>query len=181
MCWSSNIVQWFDSINHNQRFGEFSNWFDCSIFLSNKFDCCWFTTISMSNQWNLVTTNSNVSKFESKIINITMHIIWSISVPISCRIPSLPHRARYTNLLSTDEWMSDSSFLEYVCGNSRYRQRIFCRQGKILPRLPRCFYGKMIFVSILIFFFIVFFRLSSKEWNSFLFENILSSSRKSWL
>lgn len=41
--------------------------------------------------------------------------------------------------------MHDGSQLEYICGNSRYRRRIICRKGKILPRLPKCFHGKINF------------------------------------
>jgi len=39
--------------------------------------------------------------------------------------------------------MTDGSQLEYICGNSRHRRRIFCRKGKILPRIPKCFHGKI--------------------------------------
>ena len=63
---------------------------------------------------------------------------WSPEIPTCQRLPlhsesipcaahSLPHRARY---------------VEYTCGSSRRRQRVFCRQGKIVPRLPRCFQGQ---------------------------------------
>lgn len=35
--------------------------------------------------------------------------------------------------------------MEYRCENSLYRHRITCRRGKILPRLPICFRGKISF------------------------------------
>ncbi len=39
--------------------------------------------------------------------------------------------------------MNDGSQLEYLCGHSRHRRRIICRKGKILPKLPKCFKGKI--------------------------------------
>ncbi|CAF0950052.1 unnamed protein product [Rotaria sordida] len=59
--------------------------------------------------------------------------------PIPCAIPSLPSNGHYRNLRPFIQYIDDGSQLQYVCGNSRYRRRIFCRQGKILPRMPKCF------------------------------------------
>jgi hypothetical protein len=63
--------------------------------------------------------------------------------PIPCSIPSLPPTGRYLNHRPFSEQMNDGSQLEYICGNSRHRRRILCRKGKILPRLPKCFHGKI--------------------------------------
>ena len=62
---------------------------------------------------------------------------------ILCPAPSLPPRARYVDSLRPIAQINDGSYVEYTCGNSRHRQRIFCRQGKIVPRMPRCFQGTL--------------------------------------
>ncbi len=62
---------------------------------------------------------------------------------ISCSIPSLPPHGRYLHHHPLAEHIHDGSQLVYTCGNSRHRRRIICRKGKILPRLPKCFSGKI--------------------------------------
>ena len=44
--------------------------------------------------------------------------------------------------------IDDESHLQYICENSPYRQRIFCRRGKLLPRKPVCYNGKIYLKSI---------------------------------
>ena len=98
--------------------------------------------------------------------------------PESCPIPSLPAHARFLRHQSLPDQMADGTHLEYVCGQSRQRRRIFCRQGKILPRLPRCFRG--IFNSMIDLNFnscFSFPSLSSSKWIDKILEEILSSSR----
>jgi hypothetical protein len=63
--------------------------------------------------------------------------------PIPCSIPSLPPHGRYVNLHSFDQKIDDGSHLDYICGHSRHHRRIFCRKGKIVPKMPRCFNGKI--------------------------------------
>ena len=98
--------------------------------------------------------------------------------PESCPIPSLPAHARFLRHQSLPDQMTDGTHLEYICGQSRQRRRIFCRQGKILPRLPRCFRG--IFNSMIDLNFnscFSFPSLSSSKWLDKILEEILSSSR----
>ena len=69
------------------------------------------------------------------------HAVLFFAEPIPCSIPTLPEQARYVNTHPSIEHIDDGSHLEYICGKSRSRQRLLCRQGQILPRLPQCFLG----------------------------------------
>ena len=73
----------------------------------------------------------------------TQFLFFLLIEPIPCSIPSLPSNARYINLHSLDQQINDGHQLKYICGNSRHHRRIYCQKGKILPRLPRCFHGKI--------------------------------------
>ncbi|UJR30906.1 hypothetical protein I4U23_018416 [Adineta vaga] len=61
--------------------------------------------------------------------------------PISCPIPGLPRDARYMRLRPFMQKIPDGSHLEYLCENSKQRQRIVCRRGKIFPKHLRCYNG----------------------------------------
>ncbi|CAF0868249.1 unnamed protein product [Adineta ricciae] len=88
---------------------------------------------------NLTLKGSRVSKCHvngSWVPNIPI-----CAEPISCSIPFLPPTARYVNHDPSMKIMKDGSRLEYVCGHLRHRRRVFCRQGKTFPRVPKCYIG----------------------------------------
>lgn len=68
--------------------------------------------------------------------------------PIPCSIPELPANSYYRNLPSFIQQIDDGGQLEYMCENSRYRRRIFCRRGKIQPQLPICFSGNITWLIV---------------------------------
>jgi hypothetical protein len=71
---------------------------------------------------------------------------------IHCLIPPLPPYARYINFRPFMQKINDGHHLEYLCKNSLHRQRIICRRGKILPKNPICYNGKiLVFKSLKIF------------------------------
>ena len=86
-----------------------------------------------------------IPKCESLLIDFyTPSTVFHRSIePVPCSIPSLPPNGRYLNHQSFGQFMNDGSRLVYICGNSRHRRRIICHKGKILPRLPKCFSGKI--------------------------------------
>lgn len=77
------------------------------------------------------------------ILCLTKYALSLLIEPISCSVPSLPPNARYLNHNSSIQKITDGSHLEYVCGHSRHRRLIHCRKGKLLPKVPRCFHGKI--------------------------------------
>lgn len=79
------------------------------------------------------------------IIIIFSSILFTFIEKIPCSIPPLPQTARYINLRPFMKKLNDGTYLEYMCENSKYRQRIICRQGKILPQKPMCYNGNIYF------------------------------------
>ncbi|CAF4216479.1 unnamed protein product [Rotaria socialis] len=86
---------------------------------------------------NLILRGSRISKCQ---INGTwLPNIPTCEEPVSCSIPPLPQNARYINLHSFKRKINDGSHLEYICENSQYRQKIVCRQGKMVPQKLMCY------------------------------------------